>query len=312
MLEHKYFLKRREIITYDETVMMKYRIFFFKLMITISGLLFFAGCSQNEIEFIDPDTNDELRQDVIDIEFEVNDAINATKSLSKFGAGRYVTVMAYFHGSDPSQPPVQTKYYKSNPSGKLIPVTTNMRLTTGNYDIYAVSTNSLSNNTPQFFQNISQPLKNGIDYLWAKTENIRISKNNKKVPIYFHHECSEIVITITETFFTFIHFVDDAYIMVPAGKTTMNLDNGNINIAPSSATQKLPMKISDNICQIILLPYKEPLQLKVVFKIWVNLDWDYKLYSTEIPIPGYSLEPGLEYKYKAVIKDNLFDLKEDK
>ncbi|MEG1905485.1 MAG: hypothetical protein RR212_13905, partial [Bacteroidales bacterium] len=92
----------------------------------------------------------------------------------------------------------------------------------------------------------------------------------------------------------------------------MNLDNGNINIAPSSATQKLPMKISDNICQIILLPYKEPLQLKVVFKIWVNLDWDYKLYSTEIPIPGYSLEPGLEYKYKAVIKDNLFDLKEDK
>lgn len=292
--------------------MMKYRISFFKLLIAISGLLFFSACSQNEIEFIDPDANGEIQQGGIDIEFEVNDAISATKSLYKFGSGRYVTIMAYFHGSDPSQPPVQTKYYKSNSTGKLIPVTTNMRLTTGNYDIYAISTNSLSNNTPLFFQNISQSLKNGIDYLWAKTENIHISGNNKKVPIYFHHKCSEIVITITETFFTFIHFIDDAYVMAPAGKATMNLDNGNINIATASTTQKLHMQISDNICQIILFPYKEPLQLKVVFKIWVNLDWDYKLYSAEIPIPGYSLESGLKYKYKAIIKDNLFDLQEDK
>ncbi|MEG1723626.1 MAG: fimbrillin family protein [Bacteroidales bacterium] len=292
--------------------MMKYKVFFFKRMIWIGGFLILSACSRNEIEFIDSDTNAEIRQGLVDIEFKVDDATSTTKSLSNFGSGRYVTVMAYFHGSNPATPPVQTKQYTSSPGGKLIPITSNMRLITGNYDFYAVSTTSLSNRTPLFIQNISQSLTNGTDYLWAKTENMNIIGNTKTIPISFHHECSEIVINLTETFFTFIHFIDDAYIMVPAGKATMNLDNGNINITTSSATQKLPMQISDNNCRIILFPYKEPLQLKVVFKIWVNLNWDYKLFSTEIPIPGYSLEPGIEYKYKAIIDDNIFDLKEDK
>ena len=268
-----------------------------------------SSCSENRIELTDTlvDSVNQGEGEIVD--FEIKDTLSDTKSITVFGPGRYVTIYAFLHGASTDTPPIQTKYYKSNSAGRLIPIGSPMKLITGHYDFYAVSANTLANRTPSFTNGFSSALSNNTDYLWSKMNNRWIAPGNNKVPFAFRHTCAEIIIEVKETFFTFIHFIDVVQIAVPTGKGIMALSSGEIDIAPSLQKKLQPMKVKDNICEILLLPYSDELSLTVIFKLWVNLEWDYKLFSTRIPLPDNTLKPGRSYEYEAIIKDNIFDLK---
>ncbi|MEG1587453.1 MAG: fimbrillin family protein [Bacteroidales bacterium] len=287
--------------------MRKYIFFLGWISICFIGLMLFS-CSQNEIELVDPKdgTTEQSGQNLV--EFEMTDSTPETKLATPFGAKRYVTIYAYLHGSDVTSPPVQKRNYKSNPTGKLIPISAPMKLITGHYDFYAVSTNSLSDKTPLFTNGISAVLAQNTDYLWAKMNNISVHPGKISVPFAFLHECGEIIITVKETIFTFVHFIDGVYITVPGGDSRMTLANGEIGIAESLQKKLVSMNVTDNVCQIIMLPYKGELPLQVVFKLWINLHWEYKLYNTSIPLPGNELEAGKQYLYEAIVDESVFEL----
>lgn len=267
-----------------------------------------SSCTENRIEITDPLENSANQREGETVDFEIGDSLSDSKSITIFGPGRYVTIYAYLHGASTTTPPIQTQYYKSNSSGRLVPIGSPMKLITGHYDFYAVSANTLANRTPSFTNGLSSALSNNTDYLWAKMNNITVYRGKNKVSFAFRHVCSEIIIEVKETLFTIVHFIDDVRIAVPNGKGIMNLSSGQIRVIPSFQKKLQAMTVTDNICQIVLLPYKDELPLQVIFKLWVNFHWEYKLYSTRIPLPNNTLRPGRAYKYEAIVDDEIFDL----
>ncbi|MGL4292259.1 MAG: fimbrillin family protein [Bacteroidales bacterium] len=271
-------------------------------------LVTLSSCGENINESISLEESENLSKGFSDVEFEVADSI-LTKLTTPFGGGRYVTIYAYFHGDPVTNPPVITKYYKSNPKSKLIPVNSPMKLYTGKYDFYAVSTNSTINQTPSFKNGFStSPLKNGVDYLWAKMENITVKPGKNVVPITFSHQCAQIILNIDESLLTFVFSIDGCTLTVPNDNNKMNLSDGFINTAQTLEKVPMSMKISGQTCKLIVLPYDGRIPIKVVLKLWVNLHWEDKLFTTNIPFIEGGLQPGRTYIYKLIIKDNIFDL----
>lgn len=202
-----------------------------------------------------------------------------------------------------------TRYYKSTSSSRLEPLSSPMKLFSGQYDFYAVSTNSLSNLTPDFINGLSATLKNGVDYLWAKMENISVKTEPVSVPFSFSHECAQIIIDVDETFFTFVHSIDGCTLSVPATSGHMNLETGEISMAQTLLKIPASMHINNDICSLIILPYDGRFPMTLTFRLWINLHWEDKTFVTEIPVNKTSIEGGRKYMYKVIVDDNVLDLK---
>ena len=159
------------------------------LSVFFCGMLL-AGCSKNFIEIhTDGQQHHHSESDTTDtdanpgsnstlVSFHANiESLNLTKSMTPMQVGEKVSIYAY---DSTSNKIIESGLYQTTSLGILSGVNGyKMYLPTDTYDFYSVSCNNDS--TPPSFSNFtSEPLSNGIDYLWWSANNQEISGHLQK------------------------------------------------------------------------------------------------------------------------------------
>lgn len=211
-----------------------------------------------------------------------------------------------------------------------------MYLPKGNYDFYAVSTNSTTV-APEFTNGTSVELTNGVDYIYASKSNVAIP-GNPDVQLSFSHKAVKIEITVKTAANSGIELVgwkgtvggdnDNATITPPtATNCKMTLSNGSIATATSvgiSTENMTTTVVTGNpgaanektaTASYIMLPLAQQnastsheltVTLNAKVKIGDRTE-EVKTYTAKLKAPdsgSYAFESGKEYKYTATLKPN--------
>lgn len=167
-----------------------------QIMVLIGMILFLAGCSKNTIIL---DIGDENKPSggsnpdgtsLITFNASIEDRNLLTRAMSPMNKGIKSTLYAF-------EPSAQGLYITSSP-GVLTGVNGyKMYLENGVFDFYAVSDN-FSTIPPKFLSGKSEPLFNGIDYLWWHSPNLDVASTQVNIPIVYLHAATQVVIEVTE------------------------------------------------------------------------------------------------------------------
>ncbi|MCS2892705.1 fimbrillin family protein [Parabacteroides faecis] len=112
-----------------------------------------------------------------------------------------------------------------------------MYLPKGDYDFYAVSTNSATA-APVFTSGVSAVLANGVDYIWATSANFNVSTNTDKVvTLAFQRKAVKIIINVES---------GDG-VELTAWKATAATDNDNATITPPDPSTTVKMNLADGV-----------------------------------------------------------------
>lgn len=227
----------------------------------------------------------------------------ATKSMSPISAGTKVTIYA-FHGSVDdavSTSAVARGTYTSQQTGTLTGDDGyRMLLSNGNFDFYAISTNSSS--LPLVFSNgISPELVNGVDYLWWNVDNYDVMGSQVTVPIVLNHSAAQVSFEIDNGTGMFIEDIVSATITVSRPGARMDLSTGVIPPAEEYDTNPASMGINGMKLQYTMLPLKTDKPMTLVLNLHANGEPDIKTYSVDVPVPDGVLAAGNSYRFRAVI-----------
>lgn len=204
-----------------------------------------------------------------------------------------------------------------------------MYLPKGNYDFYAVSTNSATA-APTFTSGVSGDLENGVDYIYAKTASQSVGNGEKNIALEFSRKAVQIYIDIKSDEagleLTSWQSGDNAATITPPVVTgcTMALTDGTITAANSVDTELSNGFYKGNMTQgsiasknttasYIMLPVETGKTLKVQFKVNVKIGdrtAEAKTYTADLTAP--SQDPGAstaflsgkKYTYTATLKAN--------
>lgn len=112
-----------------------------------------------------------------------------------------------------------------------------MYLPKGDYDFYAVSTNSATA-APVFTSGASAVLANGVDYIWATSANFNVPTNTEKVvTLAFQRKAVKIIINVES---------GDG-VELTAWKATAATDNDNATITPPDPSTTVKMNLADGV-----------------------------------------------------------------
>lgn len=232
----------------------------------------------------------------------------ATRAMSPISVSTKVMIYAY-HGSTSdatSTSAVARGSYTAQQTGTLTGDSGyKMMLTNGNFDFYAVSTNT-SDIPPVFSNGISSALSNGVDYLWWNVDNYDVAGAQVTVPIVFNHSATQVSFEIDNGEGMYVHDIVSATITVSKPGATMDLSTGVIPAATEYAGTPAQMGINGLKLQYTMLPLKTDEPMKLTLQIHANGEPDAKQYEVDVPLPDGELKAGNSYRFKAVINaDNV-------
>lgn len=92
-------------------------------------------------------------------------------------------------------PVAQGNYVTSSPGVLTGNLGYKMYLSNAIYSFYAVSCNSTSP-APTFTNGLSEPLSNGVDYLWWHAVHQDIASSQVNIPITYQHAATQVVVAI--------------------------------------------------------------------------------------------------------------------
>lgn len=237
-----------------------------------------------------------------------------TKSASALPAGVESSVFTYYCGENPAtkkEHPATPFTVVSNLSGNLITANDfTLYLAAGYYDFYAISANSSSLNGLEFKMGQSNPLKNGVDYLWAQSRDITICSHSN-IQFNFIHAATSIVIEVSLLIDSLadLRYVELSRVLigVPDTVQTLNLANGKITLSSSITAPKEEMKIDSNRASYILLPLQKERAIPIELHITTISNTNEKLqekYYFSLPSPANGFEGGTQYKYRVKISSS--------
>lgn len=178
-----------------------------------------------------------------------------------------------------------------------------MYLTNGIYNFYAVSDN-FSTIPPYFSTGKSEPLFNGIDYLWWSSPQHDITSTQVSIPIVYLHVATQVVIKVSEGDGIKLDRLVSATITTPEPGASMNLSTGVI--PPTSQYSNSPDKMGVNglLAQYTMLPLKTTTPMNMTLEVVFDGEINSHTYSVEVPVPDGELKAGNSYVFNAVINAN--------
>ena len=204
-----------------------------------------------------------------------------------------------------------TEVYKRNPDNQWKIIQTHwsyvkplykMFLSNGTYNFYAVSDN-FSTIPPTFTSGVSEPLFNGIDYLWWSAIQQDVNSSQINIPIVYGHVATQVVVELTGGEGITINQLVSAMITPPVVGATMDLGTGVIT--PATAFGKADkMGINGLTAQYIMLPIRHSAPMTLTLEISADNENSTRTYTTQIPLPDGELKAGNSYLFKAVINGN--------
>lgn len=234
---------------------------------------------------------------------------NLTRSVSSLGKNIQVQLFA-FNGTavNAAGDPITTGQYESSVPGLLAGLSGyKMYLTNGIYNFYGVS-ESLSLSSLTFTNGKSEPLFNGVDYLWWKGAQQDISSPQVSIPIVFLHCSTQVAFEVLAGDGITLDNLVMAHILTPQRGAQMDLSTGIIPPMTSYDPTSLDkMGINGFLAQYIMLPLKTTTPLKVNFSVRVNGETNPRTYNTTVDVPDGELVAGNSYRFKAIINANTVD-----
>ena len=177
-----------------------------------------------------------------------------------------------------------------------------MYLSNDIYSFYGVSCNSMEP-APVFTKGISEPLTNGVDYLWWSAPHQDITSSQVNIPVVYQHAATQLVITIEGGQNLTVNKINSVTITPPQPGATMNLSTGIIT--PETAYGKnTTMGINDLTVQYIMLPIQNTTPMPIILELTVNGEATPRTYNAEIALPDGEFEAGKSYLYRAIINEN--------
>ncbi|MGL5785738.1 MAG: fimbrillin family protein [Bacteroidales bacterium] len=239
------------------------------------------------------------------VQFTAGIESQKTKGVYAFPKSRYATIMAYTAGTVPAVAPLSSMPYIANSPGTLTSVSgIPMYLPNGSYDFYSVATNQKSNSNPAFTSGASEPLKNGIDYLYWNAKAQTVVPPQLSVPITYEHECTQIVVKLVSGKGITIDSLSAATITPSAPGATMSLATGVITPATSLSSAPVAMGVSALVAQYTMLPVNSTTQAKATFTIFINGETASRNYQVSFALPSTGWTAGNSYVYQATVDAN--------
>lgn len=177
-----------------------------------------------------------------------------------------------------------------------------MYLSNAIYSFYAVSCNSTSP-APTFTNGLSEPLSNGVDYLWWHAVHQDIASSQVNIPITYQHAATQVVVAIAGGENITLNKILSATITPPKPGAIMDLSTGIIT-SEVSYDKAADMGINDFTVQYIMLPVKSSSPMTLTLELMVNGESFSRTYTTPLTPPNNLLSAGNSYLFRAVINEN--------
>lgn len=224
-------------------------------------LLLLAGCNKNTIIFEDGTTpngssgNEDPGNSTL-VTFNASvEGRNLLRSMSPMNKGIQSRVYVFDSSAGTKGSPEASGLYITSSPGVLTGSDGyKMFLSNGTYNFYAVSDN-FSTIPPTFTSGVSEPLFNGIDYLWWSAIQQDVNSSQINIPIVYGHVATQVVVELTGGEGITINQLVSAMITPPVVGATMDLGTGVIT--PATAFGKADkMGINGLTAQYIMLPIR--------------------------------------------------------
>lgn len=295
------------------------------LSIPLLLLLSATGCTTDELQD-KPVTNEKGEYAV---NFNGNMDLTLTKaSTEDVATGVKATISAYAQGATVTADAIVSHGYTvGGTAGTFVgdqegenPFV--MYLPKGEYDFYAVSTNSATT-VPTFSSGVSDVLSNGVDYIWVKKDQT-IGNTAQEVTLAFQRKAVRIIINVAS---------GDG-VELTAWKAAAATDNDNATITPPDPSETVKMALTDGTitpatslteavnmtttavsakaatATYIMLPLGSGQNPTVTLNVKVkigNREAEEKTYSATLTAPASTssaFTSGNQYTYTATLKAN--------
>lgn len=228
-----------------------------------------------------------------------------TRSMSPMEKGIQNRLFAYrssVANTADAAPAAQGLYITTSPGVLIGTEGYKMYLTNGVYDFYAVSDN-FSTIPPTFTNGRSEPLFNGIDYLWWHNPQQDVNSSQIQIPIVYLHAATQVVFEVSAGEDITLNKLVSALLTPPAPGASMELATGLI--PPASTYGKADkMGINGWLAQYTMLPLKTDSPMVLTLEVLVNGESSSRTYEVSVPLPNGELKAGDSYLYRTVIEEN--------
>lgn len=280
-----------------------------KFFIFISALLLLAGCAKNETNIYgwspdnDPDSGNPQEENAL-ISFSASlESRHMTRSMSPMPRGVVSQIYSFKTTDSRLNEPFADGYYITSSAGMLTGVKGyKMYLDNGTYNMYALSSNSLAT-PPEINNGETEPLKNGIDYLWWENLDQDVATSQVHVPIVFQHVSTQVVIEVSAGDNLKLDSLVSATILPPTPGASLHLQIGIIDPARTYDKTPLSMGINKFLAQAIMLPITSDDPMSLTLKILANGESEPRTYNASLPTHG-KFAGGFSYVFSAVIDEN--------
>lgn len=278
--------------------------------VTLS-LLLALGCSKNTINLSFGDTDDPAGSTIpkgstlVTFNASVENRNLLTRAMSPMEKGIQNRLFAYKYpvtNLADATPMAEGLYITSSPGTLIGSDGYKMYLQNGIYDFYAVSDN-FSTIPPTFTVGLSEPLYNGIDYLWWHSPQHDVNSTQVNVPIIYLHAAAQVVIQVTAGTDLTLRQLVSAMITPPQPGARMNIATGEIPPATTYGPAD-KMGINGMLAQYIMLPLQTDTPLTLTLEVVVEGETDSRHYEVQVPLPDGRLKAGNSYLFLAVIEEN--------
>ncbi len=280
-----------------------------KFSIFICTLLLLAGCAKNETYIYgwSPDNdsnNDNPQEGNVLVSFSASlESRHMTRAMSPMPKGVVSQIYSFKTTDSRLSDPFADGYYITASAGMLTGVKGyKMYLNNGTYNMYALSTNSLSA-PPEVNNGDTEPLKNGIDYLWWENLDQDVTTSQVHVPIVFQHVSTQVVIEVSAGENLILDSLISATILPPTPGASLHLQIGIIDPARTYDDVPFSMGINKFLAQAIILPITSDDPMPLTLKILANGETEPRTYTANIPTHG-KLAGGFSYVFSAIIDGN--------
>lgn len=276
------------------------------------AILFFFGCSKNTIilEYGGDDDNGSggnvpSGQSLVTFNATIEGRNLLTRAMSPMPTGIQNQLFAFqsaVGNAASGTPSAQGLYITISPGVLSGNDGYKMYLTNGIYNFYAVSDN-FSTIPPRFTNGKSEPLFNGIDYLWWHNSQLDVINPHLSIPIVYLHAATQVVVEISSGESLKVNKLISAMITPPAPGASMDLTTGTITPA-TTYDRADKMGVNGLLAQYIMLPMKSSEPMTMTFEVMVNGESNSRTYTVEVPLPSGELKAGDSYLFSAVVNEN--------
>ena len=279
-----------------------------KAVVFAGVLLVFSGCNKNTIilgygEDDDTGSSQSGKTTLVTFNASVEGRNLLTRAMSPMEKGIQNRLFAFRSPtSNAKETPAAEGLYITSSPGILIGTDGyKMYLDNGLYNFYAVSDNFST--IPVVFKNgQSEPLFNGIDYLWWHSTQQDVLSAQIQIPIVYLHAATQVVFEISGSDSVKVDKLLFATITPPEPGATMNLATGTI-LPANTYDRADKMGINGLLCQYIMLPLETSEPMSLTLELSVNGESAPRTYSVKVPVPDGALKAGNSYLFSAVIDE---------